>query len=65
MWTFLGALILLPIDFKPGSWLPAKEGGRHFSSKLHRLLAVMILSPFVRELSDTHCVTGKMMAGGM
>lgn len=57
--------MLPPIDFKPGSWLPAKEGGGHFSSKLHGLLAVMTLSPFVRELSDTYCVTGEMMAGGI
>ena len=33
-------------------------------SKLHLFLAVMALSPFVRELSETYHVIGEMRAEG-
>lgn len=56
-----GPLFCLPqaLNLGPGSQ-PKREAD--MSSKL---LAVMALSPFVREFSETHCVIGEMRNGGM
>lgn len=62
---FAGALFSLPQAPKPGSWLPAEEGSRYLSSKFHQLLAVMALSLFVREPSESHCTIGGRRTGGV